>query len=83
MNSWKVDLPKLSPSTEVDDTYAIQFLVSSRVTFALTEFFHIMSDFDSAENADLMTNVEGICHQIDDLYSEWKIVRSRPNPHRE
>lgn len=76
MDSWKVDLPNLSPSADVDEdfTSAIQFLVSSRVTFALTEFFHIMGDFDNAYDADLITKVENICFQIDLLYSEWKIV---------
>lgn len=82
MASWKVDLPKLSPSAQVDDTSAIQFLVSSRVTFAVTEFFQIMSDFDKTNDPDLMTKVEGICHQVDDLYSEWKIVGSHHHLHR-
>lgn len=76
MDSWKVDLPNLSPSTGVDEdfTSAIQFLVSSRVTFALTEFFHIMGDFDDVHDTSLVAKVEDICLQIDHLYSEWKIV---------
>lgn len=78
MDSWKVDLPSLSPSTGVDEdfTSAIQFLVSSRVTFALTEFFQIMADFDDAHDAGLITKVEDICLELDLLYSEWKIVSS-------
>lgn len=76
MDSWRVDLPSLSPSTGIDEdfTSAIQFLVSSRVTFALTEFFQIMGDFDDAHDAGLITKVEDICLQIDLLYDEWKIV---------
>jgi hypothetical protein len=76
IDAWKVDLPNLTPSTGVDEdfTSAIQFLVSSRVTFALTEFFHIMGDFDDTHDAGLVTKVEDICLQIDDLYNEWKIV---------
>ena len=82
MDSWKVDLPKLSPSAEHDEdfTSAIQFLVSSRVTFALTEFFHIMGDLYNTNDADLITKVEEICLQIDLLYSEWKIVSSYNRP---
>lgn len=44
------------------------------MTFALTEFFQIMADFDDAHDSGLITKVEDICLQIDLLYDEWKIV---------
>lgn len=81
MDTWNVDLPNLPVEEDFpkDYTPAIHFLVSSRLTFALSDFFHLVEQFDKGDVPDLIAKSESICIQIDNLYKEWNIV-SRPHP---
>lgn len=78
MDDWKVDLPDIATvaDSHEDHTPAIQFLVSSRLTFALSDFFHILEQFESGDVSDLAARVEVICTQVNALYEEWNIVSS-------
>ncbi|RSL94667.1 hypothetical protein CDV31_014220 [Fusarium ambrosium] len=75
MDAWKVNLPTLvsQEDTMEDRTAAIQFILRSRLTFALSDYFHIMELRKSNNDHQLISQVEAICVQIKDLYDEWNI----------
>ncbi|RSL52040.1 hypothetical protein CEP53_008229 [Fusarium sp. AF-6] len=56
-----------------DHTAAIQFLLRSRLTFALSDYFHIMELQKNNSDHDLISEVEAICVQIKDFYDKWNI----------
>lgn len=76
LDAWKVNLPKLMSQGDTieDHTAAIQFLLRSRLTFALYDYFHIMEGRKDNRDDELISRVEAICIQIKDLYDEWNIV---------
>lgn len=76
MDAWKVNLPTLvsQEDTMEDRTAAIQFILRSRLTFALSDYFHIMEVQKNNNDHQLISQVEAVCVQIKDLYDEWNIV---------
>ncbi|KAJ3526587.1 hypothetical protein NM208_g11118 [Fusarium decemcellulare] len=73
--AWKVNLPKLTSQEDTmeDHTAAIQFLLRSRLTFVLSDYFHILDQWKDKKDPGLISRVEAICIQIKDLYDEWNI----------
>lgn len=84
MNSWRVDLPWLgngSPSGSDGETSpSIHFLVGSRVTFAIAEFYHFMDDASGRASGqiDVVARTQALCHQLEDVFNEWDMVRCLP-----
>ncbi|RSL47669.1 hypothetical protein CEP54_013277 [Fusarium duplospermum] len=56
-----------------DRITAIQFLLRSRLTFALSDYFHIMELRKDNSDHELISQVKAIYVQIKDLYDEWNI----------
>lgn len=78
MDSWKVNLPWLSGGMErrENTNVTIQFLMSSRITFSIIEFFHLLDGADSETELErLMDKVEQICMQVENTSTEWNLVR--------
>lgn len=78
MDSWKVNLPWLSGGMERSENtnLSIQFLMSSRITFSIIEFFHLLDGADSeTELEQFMDKVEQICMQAENISTEWNLVR--------
>lgn len=76
IDQWNVNFPNLKADgdPQVDHTLSIQFIISSRLTFALSDFFHSMEQFDLGNLSDLVSRTKAICSQVNDLYKEWNIV---------
>ncbi|KAI2896353.1 hypothetical protein CBS63078_5644 [Aspergillus niger] len=75
MSAWRVNLPwlgveQLFGTAEVP---TIKFLLSSRVTFVLIDFFQLLEEAKAKQDVDLLTKVEIQCREIDGYYSEWNI----------
>lgn len=74
MENWKVNLPTWQESN--DSTLAMLFLISTRVSFILAEYFHLIDEAgpDTTSHMHYLSEVEALCIQIECLYDEWDIV---------
>lgn len=74
--SWTVDLPGLRADTDhdTDGFRSTYYIVQSRITFAVAEFFHNFEDSAEIGDDELLSKTEAICRQIEDLYDEWRVV---------
>ena len=52
------------------------FLISTRVSFILAEYFHLIDEAgpDTTSHMHYLSEVEALCIQIECLYDEWDIV---------
>ncbi|KAF4120682.1 Fungal specific transcription factor domain [Geosmithia morbida] len=74
-NSWKVNLPWLNPGSSPavgTGTAMMLFLVSSRVTLILLQFFAMLEEYPAEEPVRLFRRTEDMCGQIRALYDEWQ-----------
>lgn len=78
MNSWRVNLPYLSPDSQPDmeTVPTLAFLVSSRITFVLTRFFQLLED--DAPGGDMLSRIEQLGEEVETLFQEWQMVGSLP-----
>ncbi|KAH6995897.1 hypothetical protein BKA56DRAFT_627619 [Ilyonectria sp. MPI-CAGE-AT-0026] len=73
MNSWRVNLPYLSPDCQPDmeTVPTLAFLVSSRITFVLTRFFQLLED--DAPGGDMLSRIEQLGEEVETLFQEWQM----------
>ncbi|RSL57423.1 hypothetical protein CEP53_006471 [Fusarium sp. AF-6] len=72
----KVNLPWLTdPGSQVGEemTTAIRFLIDSRRTFILMDFFQLLEDYKARPDPDLVSTTEALCRDIETLYEQWRI----------
>jgi hypothetical protein len=81
LSSWRVNLPWLDetigsdPSHDAPDFLTIIFLVRSRLTFTLNEYFQLMN----TGNAEKIVNTtHKLCCDLVQVYDEWPIVSAFP-----
>ncbi|KAK7421174.1 hypothetical protein QQX98_002303 [Neonectria punicea] len=72
LSSWRVNLPWLSPGSQpdMDEVPTVTFLVSSRITFVLTQFFHLLEE---TSTQDILPRIEMLCGEIEDLFQDWQM----------
>ncbi|PSN75656.1 hypothetical protein BS50DRAFT_616230 [Corynespora cassiicola Philippines] len=74
LGDWRVNLPWLSLGSSPDNSAplsTIAFLVRSRLTFILIEFFQKLKTLDTEPEA--IATIEPLCHQVELLLKEWSI----------
>ncbi|KAL6915404.1 hypothetical protein FSST1_006899 [Fusarium sambucinum] len=72
----KVNLPWLAePGSLADEetTSTIRFLIESRRTFILMEFFQLLEDSNARSDLELISRTEALCYKIEALYEQWEI----------
>lgn len=82
-NNAKVNLPWLTEfGTEKEpDMTTTRFLIDSRRTFVLIEFFQLLENAKTHPDLELMSKAEALCHRIEALHEDWDIVsRSQVTP---
>lgn len=74
--SWKVNLPWLDADSQPppDDIQAMAFLVGSRITLILVQFFALLDDPDPQTKSEVRPRVEALCHEIKQLFADWQLV---------
>ncbi|KAK6207949.1 fungal specific transcription factor [Colletotrichum tabaci] len=74
MSTWKVNLPWLSGSTtmDLDAVPAVTFIMSSRLTFILSQFYRELENPDSDE-ATVRLKTEEYCREIGRLFAEYQL----------
>ncbi|KAK7425747.1 hypothetical protein QQZ08_007722 [Neonectria magnoliae] len=72
MSSWRVNLPWLSPGsqTDMEEVPTVTFLVSSRITFVLTQFFHLLEE---TPTQNILPRIELLCGEIEELFQDWQM----------
>ncbi|KAF7553332.1 hypothetical protein G7Z17_g3685 [Cylindrodendrum hubeiense] len=73
MNSWRVNLPYLSPDAQPDleTVPTLAFLVSSRITFVLTDFFQLIEEH--TPGLDILPKIESLGEEVETLFQEWQM----------
>ncbi|KPM44456.1 hypothetical protein AK830_g2139 [Neonectria ditissima] len=73
MSSWRVNLPWLSSGSQpdMDEVPTLTFLVSSRITLVLTQFFQLLEV--KASHEDILPKVEFLCEEIEELFRDWQV----------
>ncbi|UPL03149.1 hypothetical protein LCI18_014083 [Fusarium solani-melongenae] len=80
---WRVNLPWLgqyqppNPSSTVPDILTMTFLLRSRLTLTLTQFFKILEEETSMERAS--GTIHDICQELVLIYDGWPISQSLQN----
>ncbi|KAJ3549223.1 hypothetical protein NM208_g621 [Fusarium decemcellulare] len=77
VRSWceaKVNLPWLTESgLRTETATKTRFLIDSRRTFILIEFFQLLESSQAKPDPELVPKTEALCRDIDALYEEWSI----------
>ncbi|WKT52785.1 hypothetical protein QSH57_003347 [Fusarium oxysporum f. sp. vasinfectum] len=75
MKEWIVSLPWLEPCkrTVSQEVPTIKFILKSRLTFILAEFFMLLENVQGHLEHESFAKVLALCQQIDDLYKDWDI----------
>ncbi|KAJ4051527.1 hypothetical protein NW761_014162 [Fusarium oxysporum] len=84
MKEWIVSLPWLEPCkrTVSQEVPTIKFILKSRLTFILAEFFMLLENVQGHLEHESFAKVLALCQQIDDLYKDWDIVSEHGCGHR-
>ncbi|KAM5361369.1 hypothetical protein ACJZ2D_013139 [Fusarium nematophilum] len=72
----KVNFPWLAESrsqTEEETTTTARFLIDSRRTFILMEFFQLLEKAKVRPDSELVPKTEALCRDIQALYDQWEI----------
>ncbi len=72
-----VNLPSLQHGSSLDAT---SFILNSRITFLVTEFFEFLGETPMPKTSALDFKIDGLVAQIESRLEEWKIVQ--PRTHR-
>ena len=79
-DAWKVNLPWLDPASEPPQggDVALTFIVSSRVTLLVIQFFAMLEEGKEGEQRSdvrqMAARTEAMCQEIRSLYDEWNLV---------
>ncbi|RBA18292.1 hypothetical protein FPRO05_10587 [Fusarium proliferatum] len=75
MKQWIVSLPWLESCKRPvsQEVPTIRFILKSRLTFILAEFFMLLGNISGRFEGELFAQVLALCQQIDDLYKDWDI----------
>ena len=79
---WKVNLPQLDASDQAvpEALETIVFLVSSRLTIVLIQFFAMLEEHEASGNMEeVPRRTEKMCEELLSLFEEWNLV-SRASP---
>lgn len=77
LSTWRVNLPWLEDAQRtIPDFLTMSFLVRSRVTFTLNEFFQVMESGDAKAIVD---TTHRLCTELVKVYDEWPIVSTTLN----
>ncbi|KAL2672138.1 hypothetical protein Neosp_012836 [[Neocosmospora] mangrovei] len=71
----KVNLPWLAePGSHLEETTTtIRFLIDSRRTFILMDFFQLLENSEARLDSELVSKTEALCRDIEGLYEQWGI----------
>lgn len=80
IQEWKVNLPWLSVDSPPDYNAPVPtmtFILRSRLALILASFFQLLDDEE--DRIETVGAVEPLCQQIEDVFQDWKLVRSPIN----
>lgn len=75
LNDWRVNMPRLSeeyPRQTEEAVPTMAFLVRSRITFILIQYFQVMETL--RDESDVLAAINPLCEEVEKLFEEWKIV---------
>ncbi|KAF5631672.1 fungal specific transcription factor factor [Fusarium sp. NRRL 25303] len=79
MKQWIVSLPWLESCERPvsQEVPTIRFILKSRLTFILAEFFMLLENISGRFEGELFAQVLALCQQIDDISKDWDITGAK------
>jgi hypothetical protein len=76
--TWKVNLPWLDPEAQTlpQGAQGISFLVGSRLTLILIQFFSLLEKAKDLPSKAVIADTESLCLGIEQLLEEWQMVKN-------
>lgn len=71
--AWKVNLPSITVNSQPPPVQTVTFLVNSRVTMVIINFFILLEQKQIATQ-ELRQKTEDLCREIKQLFIEWQLV---------
>ena len=75
LHDWRVNMPRLAAGSSEERNEAVPtvaFLVRSRLTFILINYFQESESLNS--RSDILAAINPLCDGVEDIFEQWKIV---------